>query len=314
MRVLFAGGTGFVGKTFLSHLHELQGSKEFELTILSRDPCSFSKKNPELFRKSEHYFNVVQQSLPNISIPGTFDVIIHGAESPSTLVSAEQVSQSHEALEAILAFSKLAAAKRIIYLSSGAVYKLAKNTKPPYEPTRVISNSSSILQPYAHSKYISERRLEGFSDATGIEHVILRVFNVASQYVPLNGSYALGNFVRDALDTGVPAIRINGSGRDKRSFISGRDISRVLAYCFEDAPAGSIFNACSGVSMSILDMAKLVQGLAPPIKPIIVESPDTPANHYTGVSNLPASFNSSRDDIRSEISGLLAHAKIGTHD
>lgn len=306
MRVLFAGGTGFIGKTFLESLGELQASRPFELTVLSRSPDAFLRDNPELTGDLGRRFSLVRQSLPEISLTAPFDVIIHGAEVPLVNLGDDYVSRSAEVLQSLLSFAERAGTRQIVYLSSGAVYTLAKELSPPFEVSTNLRDSAPEAGAYAYSKHMSEETLRRFSQQTGIGHAVIRIFNVASRHVPLSGRYALGNFVGDLLSPDQPAIMINGSGKDRRSFIGGRQLSGLLDFCLDQAPPGAVYNACSRDSVSILELAELVREAAASDKPVAIASPEATANDYFGAPNLPEAFLSSAADIRAEIAALLS--------
>jgi nucleoside-diphosphate-sugar epimerase len=315
MHVLFAGGTGFVGKTFLDNLSELQSREPFELTLLSRDPDAFIDRNAEFVARYGQNFSIVRQSLPEITLARSFDVIIHGAEVPSSDITDETVARSDEVLKSLLSFAKRSGTKRIVYLSSGAVYSLGGDLDVPFAPTLDFPEVALDASLYGYSKYMSELTLRSFAKRTGIEHVIIRIFNVASRHVPLSGRYALGNFVNDLLDPDKTEITITGSGEDRRSFIGGRELSGLLAYCLNRAPTGKVYNACSQQDISILELAKLVLHVAGSKKPIVVSSPNAPANHYYGVANIPEPYISSHHDIQQEIAQLIASsAKLPGHE
>lgn len=307
MRVLFAGGTGFIGKTFLENLGELQAGRPLELTMLSRSPDAFLRGNPKFAGDLGNRFSLVQQSLPKITLTEPFDVIIHGAEVPSANLGDDYVRRSAEVLESLLSFAERSGTRQIVYLSSGAVYTLRKDLNPPFEVSTDLRDG--VLKAgayYAYSKYLSEETLRRFSQRTGIGHAVIRIFNVASRHVPLSGRYALGNFVSDLLSPDQPMIIINGSGQDRRSFIGGRQLAGLLNFCLDQATPGAVYNACSRDSISILELAEMVREVAASNKPIVVASPNAAANDYFGTPNLPEVFLSSAADIRAEIAGLLA--------
>jgi nucleoside-diphosphate-sugar epimerase len=255
---------------------------------------------------------VVRQTLPELDLDEPFDVVLHGAEVPVLDVTVKMAAHNDAALEAMLAAAKRFGAKRFVYLSSGAVYALQPDLEPPFAVQAEFLSSSPEAGIYAWSKYQSETEVRRFCQASGLSHVILRIFNVASRHVPLRGRYALGNFVDDLLDDARPAIAINGSGRDRRSFISGPQLARLLCHSLREAPDGAIYNACSGEEISIRDLAHLVCEAAGRSKPVTVAAPDALVRHYTGLPNLPPAFLSTREDIRHEIARLVASHSMET--
>lgn len=306
MRALVAGGTGFVGRTFLDGLRPSSSGAPLHLTLLSRDPRAFAARHPECVRQSSAEIQLVRQALPQLDLDGPFDVVLHGAEVPAPDFTPEMVTHNDATLRAMLALAERVGAKRFVYLSSGAVYTLEPDLKPPFEVQVDFPAASPDAGAYAWAKYQSEREVRRACQAAGLSYVILRIFNVASRHVPLQGRYALGNFVGDLLDDTRPAIAISGSGQDRRSFIAGNQLSGLLRHCMDEAPDGSIYNACSEDQISIIELAELVRDAAGRNKAIAVAQPDAPVRHYSGTPNLPLAFLSTRDDIRREIARLVA--------
>lgn len=306
MRVLMSGGTGFVGRTFLDGLHPPRSGGMLHLTLLSRDPEAFAARYPECMHRPHVTIRLVRQTLPDVDLSESFDVVIHSAEVPVLSFNMKIAAQNDVALAAMLALAARARAKRFVYISSGAVYALEPNLEPPFEMQPDFPAASPAQGAYAWSKYQSEREVRRACKAAGISHVILRIFNVASRHVPLEGRYALGNFVRDLLDDVKPAIVINGSGRDLRSFIAGNHLAGLLWHSMQQAPDSTIYNACSPDAMSIYELAEMVCDVTGHQKAITVGAPKALVRHYTGVPNLPFAFLSRRDDIRREIADLLA--------
>lgn len=306
MRVLMSGGTGFVGRTFLDGLCPTRSGAPLHLTLLSRDPEAFASRHPEYLNRPDVTIRLVRQTLPNVDLDESFDVVIHGAEVPVLDVTAKMVVQNDAALGAMLAVANRAKSKRFVYLSSGAVYALEPDLEPPFAMQADFPAASPEKRAYAWSKYQSEREVRRACRVAGMSHVIVRIFNVASRHVPLEGRYALGNFVGDLLDDSKPAIAINGSGRDLRSFISGNHLAGLLCHSLHEAPDGAIFNACSQDAMSIYELAELVSDVAGHKKAVTVAAPEAPVRHYTGAPNIPLAYLSTRDDIRREITHLVA--------
>ena len=312
MRVLVAGGTGFIGRTFLEGLCLPRSGATLDLTLISRDPEAFAARYPECVNLPGAKVRLVRQTLPELDLDEPFDVVLHGAEVPVSNGTAKMAAHNDAALEAMLALAKRSRAQRFVYLSSGAVYALKSDLNPPFEMQANFPDGSPEAGIYAWSKYQSESEVRRYCQASGLSYVIVRIFNVASRHLPLEGRYALGNFVEDLLDDARPAIAINCSGRDRRSFISGPHLAGLLCYSLYEAPDGAIYNACSEDEISIRDLADLVCEAAGRRKPVKVAAPDAPVSHYTGAPNLPPEFLSTRDDIRHEIARLVASHSMET--
>jgi nucleoside-diphosphate-sugar epimerase len=124
MRVLVAGGTGFIGRTFLEGLRLPRPGPMLDITLISRDPEAFAARYPECLNLPGTRVRVVRQTLPELDLDERFDVVLHGAEVPVSNVTAKMAAHNDSALEVMLAVAKRSGAKRFVYLSSGAVYAL----------------------------------------------------------------------------------------------------------------------------------------------------------------------------------------------
>lgn len=308
-RVLFAGGTGFIGKTFLEHHALWSAIPGFDLTIFSRDPAAFVAANPALMKRIGGDVRLVRQRLPHIDHEGAYDVIVHGLEVPSLDLSHDHVEQSLRNMESLQLFARKAGARRFVYLSSGAIYTLNGQLRPPFAVDADLGKPDPDGDIYALSKYRNEQSLRAFSQSSGISHSIIRIFNVASAHVPLNGRYALGNFVRDAMSPDIAAIEINGSGRDLRSFIDGRALSALMLHCMTGAKDDAIFNGCSDEAISIRELATIVRDIANVEKPLVVLNEDMVARHYTGIPNLPPHCVSNAEGLRAAIGSLIDNVR-----
>ena len=78
----------------------------------------------------------------------------------------------------------------------------------------------------------------------------------------------LGLLIKQALNN--DEIVINGSGKARRSFLHGRDLSIWLLKLLIDGDSGEIYNVGSDEAYSILGLAELVRDELAPGKPIKV--------------------------------------------
>lgn len=309
LKILFVGGTGFIGKTFVEHIAGLAADPGVTLTVTSRDPDTFARNNAGLVARFRDRVAVVRQTLPGLTPCGSYDVIVHGAETPSASFADGELAESVAAMDDLLRFAAAAEARRIVYLSSGAVYRVDGRLAPPFDAAADLKDRRGERDLYARAKSLNEQALRAVAARSGIEHAIIRIFNVASAHVPLSGRFALGNFVRDMLDPEIAAIDIHGSGRDLRSFIGGNALARLILHAATAAPDGAVYNACGTQTLSVLDLAELVRDVTGIAKPITVHAPDAAVNDYTGLPNLPAACLSTPQDVRDAIADLVAAAR-----
>lgn len=255
------GGTGFFGMWLLesfAHVNDRLGLQA-RATILSRDPAAFAGRAPHLGCRQDLAF--IQGELRDFPFPpGSFDYVIHAA----TQVSARSEA-SEEVRDAIIAgtrrvleFAAHAGIGKLLLTSSGAVY----GNQPPdlthiSEDFRGRPDTSLPSSAYGEGKRISEVLAMEHGVNHGYEVRIARCFAFVGPHLPLDGNFAIGNFIRDAL-AGTP-IRINGDGSPRRSYLYAADLAIWLwTLLFRPAPS-PIYNVGSSMDISIAELANLVK-------------------------------------------------------
>tara|TARA_B100001245_G_C22890351_1_gene428732 strand:+ start:83 stop:1030 length:948 start_codon:yes stop_codon:yes gene_type:complete len=261
MNILITGGTGFFGKSILSYLKKSvysNGIKKF--FINSRNPESIkSFFNLEDFPFEISFFK--HDLREKIEFDQSIDYIIHaGAESGTSLGITDPITMRNVVVEGtknVLDFAKINNIKRILFISSGAIYgKQPSNIKAIKED---YLNSPDILDPknaYACSKRQAENLCSLYHHHYGIDFVIARCFAFLGPYLPLNQHFAIGNFILDGLSEND--ILINGDGKTIRSYLFADDLSDWLFKILLNGKSGEAYNVGSNENITIHDLAKLV--------------------------------------------------------
>ena len=112
---------------------------------------------------------------------------------------------------------------------------------------------------YALNKYMQERAVLIFAAAYGMEAAALRLFNVYGAGQSLSNPYTgvLANFASRIANGQPPTIFEDGHQR--RDFVHVDDVARAFRLALErPGTAGQVFNIGSGVSRSILEIARLL--------------------------------------------------------
>ena len=301
-RIFLTGGTGLFGKWLLEHFHPSaareapfsRGSDrrerktlEAELVVLSRNPEQFLRQFP-VFGKSSN-ITFVQGDVRDFSFPsGQFDYVIHAATDASVKLDQgnpdEMYSVIVDGTRRVLEFSKQAGVKRLLYVSSGAVY----GVQPPELSHIPEIFSCNPVTAYGKGKLMAEQLcLE-----SGVETVVARCFAFVGPWLPLDTHFAIGNFIGNCL--GNETIEIKGDGTPLRSYMYGTDLAEWLVtilLCGEPARA---YNVGSDDAISIFDLARLVRECAGTQNEIIVRG-----KKVEGV--LPARYVPSVDRAKKEL-------------
>jgi nucleoside-diphosphate-sugar epimerase len=157
----------------------------------------------------------------------------------------------------LLEAARLAGVEKVVLSSSTAVYGDC-----PLLPI-VEDQALRPLSPYALSKKVAELYARLYTQDFGLPVASLRYFNIYGPRQAPDSPYAaaIPIFV-DALKTGKP-ITIFGDGKQTRDFVFVKDVVRAnLIAAANPAGAGEVFNICTGVETSILDLLEELSGVA----------------------------------------------------
>ena len=189
-----------------------------------------------------------------------FDVVIHGVADSTIgpqLPGYAKIEKSIIATINIANFAKRANVRKIIYLSSGAVYGSA--LRPHESLSELTLNMASPVVYYALGKLSAERYLQSFCLEHDISLTILRAFTFGGPDLPRDTHYALGNFVQNVLDG--EDISIKGDGKVLRSYMHQDDLCEVICMMINDDKS-NIFNVGSDEPVSIKDLAERIIALS----------------------------------------------------
>jgi dTDP-glucose 4,6-dehydratase len=261
--IYLTGGTGYFGKSFLDLLITI--NKELKLncniTILTRNKTSFVQKFPLLIDSS--FIDFQEGDVCQIPSPQkNYEYVLHFASPASAVLNRENPDEVYkiivEGTKEVLNFSKKCKAKKILFASSGAVYGV--------QPSEISSipenftgapNKNTIGAAYGLGKIEAEKMGIEASQKEGIEFKIARCFAFAGPYLDPHGTYALGNFVRDAAMK--KDIMIKGDGRDYRSYMSSDDLVVALLKVLILGRNKQAYNVGSDEQISIKDLALTVK-------------------------------------------------------
>lgn len=268
-RLFITGGTGFIGRCLLDYLAEsvAQHGAGPQVTVLSRDPAAFLQRFPAY--AGQAWLDLVRGDLDHLPPPGQgYTDLVHAAadthRSGDALAWLDQLVQG---TRQVLDFARAAGVQRLLLASSGAVYgRQAADVPamPEDAPQAPLSNDAGAV--YAHGKRMAELLCALYHQQYGLHTVIARYFAVLSRHMPLNGPYAAGNFIRDAL--GAEAITIQGQGSTVRSYIDGRDLAHWTFKLLSEGQPGEAYNVGSDQAVTLLELAQLTAALLAPGKPV----------------------------------------------
>ncbi len=245
-RVLITGGAGFIGSNLASELHS-----DNEVIVLD-DLSNGDLRNLQGLKVRFIKASVTDKELTN-SLP-KLDFIFHLAAVSSIQLSVAEPERcfkvnmqgSHNIIMAALKHRA-----KLIFASSAAVYGDSQKL-PLTEQT-----TARPLTPYAASKLAVEHFCEAYSLTHKLNYICLRLFNVYGPKQNPNNDYSgvISKFIANALAN--RNLVIYGDGSQTRDFVFVKDVVNAMLSAAESKING-IFNIGSGISFSILNLAKMV--------------------------------------------------------
>ncbi|OQX51750.1 MAG: hypothetical protein B5M53_10400 [Candidatus Cloacimonas sp. 4484_209] len=231
------GGTGIIGKWMLETLCFLEERYRLNLKVyvLTRNKEKFFSQYPLFHGATE------SSSLAILRSPlKMFEVIVKGTWN-------------------VLECSRSWRPESILILSSGAVY--GKQGKKFLEETDFgCINFSEPLSAYTMGKETGEHLAMLYFYTFQLPVKIARIFALVGPHLPLEGPFAIGNFIRDALKGGP--IVIKGDGTPVRSYLYLGDLVIWLFKILLKGKAGEAYNAGSDKAISIKELAQLIADFA----------------------------------------------------
>jgi dTDP-glucose 4,6-dehydratase len=286
-KLLISGGTGFFGRSLLRYLEAvdlLQGHLDIdEVTIISRSPESFRVRFPSLSNLSWLRFHkgdvLDATTLPHKE---NFDLIIHAAADSTdaaNLTSLQCYRQIVDGTENMLKLALSCNSQKFLLTSSGGAYG-----PQPAEMVTIPETYNAMPDPlnpsnaYGVGKRQAEHLCSQYSHHFGIETVIARCFAFVGEDLPKNAHFAIGNFIRDALER--TEIVVNGNGTPLRSYMHQRDLAHWLLTILLNGKSGSAYNVGSDEAITIADLALLVKKILSPNKQVRIIGSALADNNY----------------------------------
>jgi dTDP-glucose 4,6-dehydratase len=261
-RFFITGGTGFVGSWLLESFvraHDALGLGA-RAVVLTRDTAAFRRRMPHLAAHPALEF--LAGDVRSFVFPeGSFTHVLHAA---SPLPGARTGAEAAETRDVIIGGTcraiELAVARgvrRVLFVSSGAVYGRQPSALARVPEDYAGEPGADDIRPgYGVGKRAAERACRAAGEAGGMAVTIARGFAFAGPLLPLDGSFALGNFLRDAV--AGRTIVVNGDGTPARSYLYAADMAAWLWAILCAGRPGEAYNVGSEEELSIAELARLV--------------------------------------------------------
>lgn len=267
-RLFITGGTGFCGTWLLESFVwacDTLGLNA-EALVLTRRPDAFRIKVPHIATHS--CVRVLQGDVRTFEFheaPCAF--IIHAASDVATGRTSRADGATTDVIvggtQRVLDFGRQSHVRKVLFVSSGAVY--GRQTVSCVAEDEADAHRIGHASDYGEAKRLGELMCE----RSGLDVKIARGFAFVGPHLPLNGGFAIGNFIRDALKGGP--VRVAGDGTPRRSYLYAADLVIWLwTILFRGAPARA-YNVGSDHDVSIADAARIVASSAGTAVPVVIE-------------------------------------------
>ena len=271
-RIFLTGGGGFVGSWLLESLVRANDrlSLDIKVTVLVRDRAVFEGRLPHLAAASGVRLHVGDVRVADPPAHA-FTHYVHCASASPAVMNAERPDEVAEIIERgserMIEEAESGKGCRFLQVSSGSVYG-----PQPADLDRIAesfartASDSDPAQRFGAAKRRAEQRGMA-SVARGVEYVVARMFAVVGPRLPLDGQFAIGNFLGDAL--GRRPIRLLGDGSPVRSWLYGADMAAWCWTLLARGRPGAAYNVGSEEAVTLWDAAQTVAQLPSP--PVAVE-------------------------------------------
>ncbi len=281
--LLLTGGTGFFGKWLLSLLHEInrQGAG-VQVTVVSRHPTRFLEAQPH-YRDCAWLQWLASDVRELCELSGKpVDMVLHAATDTSAAANARPLELFDTIVggaRKVLDLAVRDGAQRILFTGSGAQYGNLPSHLPVREDSLLACPSTAVGSVYGAAKRAQETLATIYAQQFGLETVLTRCFAFAGPGLPLDAHFAIGNFIRDAVE--ADAIVPNSAGEAVRSYLHGADLAAWLLFLLIHGKSGEAYNVGSDEAISIRDLAERIGARLAPHKPVrILGEPGGTRSYY----------------------------------
>ena len=269
-RLFITGGTGFFGRWLLESL--IRANERFDARIsavvLTRDAAAFRRDMPSLASNPAIAFH--EGDLARFTFPdGGFSHVLHMGTTTSlaTFRNETPLAKFENIVigtQRTLDFAVKCRAGKFLLTSSGAVYGSqpgdVSHIPDDYPGGPEPTNPAAAV---GHSKRAAEFLTAAYGQQHRLDVTIARCFSFVGRHLPLDMHYAIGNFMRDALNGGPVDVR--GDGTQVRSYLYAADLVIWLLTILLKGTPGRAYNVGSEEDVTIADLAQRVaRSVQPP--------------------------------------------------
>jgi len=255
-KVLVTGVSGFVGSWVTAALLRFaETGTNLRVAGVARNPGRILDRFDQWLDTTPLELTAADLAASS-SLPAC-DLVIHASGEVSREASAQDLLKNIVTASDRVAFhASSTGTSRFLFVSSGAAYGPQPASISCIDETFSGAPDSCGGDLYGNMKRWGETLSMIHGKTSGMAVMISRCFSFSGAFLPLNGRFALGNFVRDALAGGP--VRVLGSGTPIRSYLDGADMAFWLLTALLRGKNGCCYNIGSPDPISIADAAAAV--------------------------------------------------------
>ncbi len=261
-RIFITGGTGFFGCWLLESFVWINKKLNLnaEAWVLTRNIANFARQRPILFHQPSLKF--MEGDVRHFTYPTHhFSHLIHAATDTNDQLNREEPLTVFDSItqgtKHVLEFARRSKVKKILLTSSGAVY----GRQPP-DITHIPESypiqfcATEAKSTYGVGKCTAEHLCYLYAKQYGLDIKIARCFAFVGPYLPLDGHFAIGNFIHDCLHGDT--IQIKGDGTPFRSYLYAADLAIWLWTILFKGKTIYPYNVGSDEDFSLAEVARIV--------------------------------------------------------
>ena len=247
--LLFIGGSGFLGQSFIDYINQ-EKSKKIKLSniiILSR------KKK---FFRSKIKISYIKSSISKIKrIPQT-DYIIYAANSNNNLENINGINNFINLL------NKDHKQTKILFTSSGAVYGPRNYLKKFRESEKInkkkLKNFNGYKKEYSKTKIYMEKEFQKLADR-GYNVSIARLFSFIGKRIIINKNFAVTDLINQGKKLNSSTIKLKDSRHVYRGYMNSKDLIRwLIKILINSNKKCEIYNVGSNEAITIVKLAEII--------------------------------------------------------
>ena len=255
MRVLIAGGAGFLG----SHLAERFVADGHDVHILDNF-ASGLKQNIKNIREK---ITLMEDDVTLFRSDERYDIIVNFASRASRMewekhpvdVALSNAIGSKNLIEIALSCNAL-----YVYASSSEVYGDPKVIPTPEDYVGCVSTTGSRSS-YDEGKRFGDALTKAYERQYGLRNIIIRFFNTYGPRMRGGDLYGrvVDRFIQQAMHN--EPITVYGDGSQTRSFTYVSDTIDGVITAISRGMGGEVYNIGNDSETSVVDLAKLIKKL-----------------------------------------------------